>query len=105
MSPTNKPFFPKLREVKKVITPTGEVFFSSLGAIPSVFVSFDLADSVKTPNFLRYLIAPGYVVSLNLRLSFDAGVWLALWMNEVYYALLIFLISTWFDHSTKSTPN
>ena len=49
------------------------LLFSVLVAIPSVFVSFALADSVRAPNFLRYLIAPGYVVSLNLRLSFRYG--------------------------------
>lgn len=75
------------------------IFSSVLAAIPSTFFSFGLADSAKTPNFVRYLIAPGYVLSLHVRLSFDNAVWLALWTNAAYYAVLIYLVSSWIDVS------
>jgi hypothetical protein len=81
------------------------ILFSALVAVPSVFVSFALADSSKTPKFVQYLIAPGYVLTANLRLTFSRNVWLALWVDEVYYALIIFLISSWFRHYSTSRSN
>jgi hypothetical protein len=84
---------------------------SALAAVPSAFFSFGLADSAKTPNFVRYLIAPGYVLCLHVRLSFDNTIWLALWTNGAYYAVLIYLVSSWVDarvasHSLElSSPN
>lgn len=77
------------------------VFLLSLAAVPSAFFSFGLADSAKTPNFVRYLIAPGYVLCLHVRLSFDNTIWLALWTNGAYYAVLIYLVSYWVD--TRAT--
>jgi hypothetical protein len=69
------------------------LFWSALAAVPSTFFSFGLADSAKTPNFIRYLIAPGYVLSLHVRLSFEHGVSLALLADGAYYAVVIYLIS------------
>lgn len=73
------------------------IILSALAAVPSAFFSFGLADSAKTPNLVRYLIAPGYVLMLHVRLSFDNGIWLALWTNGAYYTLLIYLISYFVD--------
>jgi hypothetical protein len=73
-----------------------------LVAIPPTFFSFGLADSAKTPNFIRYLIAPGYVLSLHVRLSLENGVWLALLVNGTYYAVVIYLISSWVDTHGRS---
>jgi hypothetical protein len=78
------------------------IFLSALGAIPATFFSFGLADSPKTPNFIQYLIAPGYVLSLHVRLSFDSSIWLALWTNGAYYAAIIYLISFWIDARASS---
>jgi hypothetical protein len=73
------------------------VFLSAFGAIPATFFSYGLADSPKTANFIQYLIAPGCVLSLHVRLSFDSSIWLALWTNGAYYAAIIYLISFWVD--------
>jgi hypothetical protein len=75
---------------------------SALAAVPSAFFSFGLADSAKTPNLVRYLIAPGYVLMLHVRLSFDNSIWLAVWTNSAYYALLIYLISYFVDEHAIS---
>jgi hypothetical protein len=77
------------------------VFLSALAAVPSAIFSFGLADKAKIPNFVRYLIAPGYVLCLHVHLSFDNTIWLALWTNGAYYAVLIYLVSTWED--TRAT--
>jgi hypothetical protein len=74
-----------------------KIFLSALAAIPAPFLSFGLADGPKTPNFIQYLIAPGYVLSLHVRLGFDTGIWLALWTNGIYYAAIIYLVSSWVD--------
>jgi hypothetical protein len=66
---------------------------SAVTAAPAAFFCFGLADSAKTPNLVRYLISPGYVLMLHVRLSFDSSVWLALWTNGAYYTFLIYLIS------------
>jgi hypothetical protein len=86
----------KIRPMKR------RIFLSALGAIPATFFSYGLADSPKTPNFIQYLIAPGCVLSLHVRLSFDSSIWLALWTNGAYYAAIIYLISFWVD---AKTPN
>ena len=70
---------------------------SALAAIPAAFFSFGLADSAKTPNFVRYLIAPGYVLALHVCLKLAGFLWLALCTNAAYYTLLICLISSWMD--------
>jgi hypothetical protein len=70
------------------------IFLSALAAVPSTFFSFGLADNAKTPNFIRYLIAPGFALSWNVHLSFEHGVLLALLADGAYYTVVIYLI--WF---------
>ena len=70
---------------------------SAFAAISAAFFAFGLADSAKTPNFIRYLIAPGYVLALHARLNLANFLWLALCTNAAYYALVIYLISSWMD--------
>jgi hypothetical protein len=81
----------KIRDVLR------RIFLSALAAVPSAFFSFGLADSAKTPSLVRYLIAPGYVLMLHVRLSLDNSIWLALWTNSAHYGLLIYLISHFVD--------
>lgn len=73
------------------------IFLSALAAVPPALFSFGLADSTKTPNLVRHLMAPGFVLMMHLRLGFDNSVGLALWTNGAYYSVLIYLISYFVD--------
>jgi hypothetical protein len=68
-------------------------------AVPLALISFAIADHEMTPNVIRYLIAPGYVLSLRLSLggssfseSISRDVCFALTANTAYYGLLVFLV-------------
>lgn len=81
---------------------TRRIVWSVVLAIPLAFVSFAVADSVRTPNVIRYLIAPGFVLSLHLSPggstfseSLSRMVWLTLAANTAYYAVPIFVVLSW----------
>ena len=79
------------------------IFLSARAAIPATFVAFSLADSAKTPNFIRYLIAPGYFFSsLHVHLSFESRMSLDLLTIGAYYTAIIYLISFWIDARARS---
>jgi hypothetical protein len=78
------------------------IFFSALAAVPSTLFSFGLADSTKTPYFIRYLIAPGVALSWNVHLSFEHGMDLALLADGAYYTVVIYLISSLIDAHNRS---
>lgn len=87
-------------------------------ALPLAMIAFAIADQQSTPQILRYLVAPGYVLTISP--WFDAtlrdagwktglGVSLltALIVNFVYYSLLLYWvfasIAHKFDNSSAST--
>jgi len=84
----------------KILDVIRRICLSALVAIPSAFFSFGLADSSKTPELVRYLIAPGYEFGLHVRMGFDSGITTALVINTAYYTLIIFLISRLMDAFT-----
>lgn len=77
--------------------------------MPLSLISFAISDSGRTPNAIRYLIAPGYVWSSHLNLggrsfadSLSRDVWFIFTTDEAYYGLLIFLVlSLLRRHNTK----
>lgn len=68
-------------------------------AVPLALLSFAIADSVRTPEVIRYLIAPGYLLILHMSSggnsfgeSLNREMSLALTTDTAYYGLLIFLV-------------
>jgi hypothetical protein len=81
---------------------TRRIVWSLVLAIPLSFISFAVADSVRTPNIIRYLIAPGFVLSLHLSSggssfseSLSRAVWLALATDTTCYAVPLFVVLSW----------
>jgi hypothetical protein len=85
-----------------ISTVTRKIVLAIFVAMPLAIISFGVVDSALTPNIVRYLIAPGYLLSLRLPLggnrvqqSLSLSVLFALTVNAVYDALGIFLLLVW----------
>jgi hypothetical protein len=93
------------------------VVIAGVVALPLSMIAFAIADHQSTPQILRYLMAPGYVLTISP--WFDAALRDAGWktglgvslltaliVNFVYYSLLLcwafMLIARKFDNSSAS---
>jgi hypothetical protein len=70
-------------------------------AAPLAVLSLAISDYVGVPDFVRYEISPGFILGLDLAPSgsfvgdVSRVLRIAIAANEIYYAILIFLVLSW----------
>ncbi len=76
----------------------GQVLVGLVFALSLTWLSMAIADHVGTPEVVRWIVSPGYV--LGMRLAWGRGFWdqlrsfmlVALLVNLCYYGLALFLL-------------
>jgi hypothetical protein len=75
---------------QRVVVP--QLIIGSSFALLLTYLSLAIADHVGTPQFVRYVFSPGYVLGLRFSDSFGNFVLIAVGVNITYFGLLIFLL-------------
>ncbi len=85
------------------------VIVSLLLAVPLAVASLAVVDYVGLPQVIRYAVSPGFIFGVN---AAPSGSWIgdisnalryAIAGNEVYYAILIFLVLSWVGRKKRTS--
>jgi hypothetical protein len=76
-------------------------------AAPLAVLSLAIGDYVGEPDFVRYGVSPGFILGLHLAPSgsfvgdVSRVLRIAIAANEIYYAILIFLVLSWCSRKSR----